>query len=438
MHSKKHLSFNSLIHGFRKIVDGFFDARKQAVDYSLTDAVLSGFACMYFQDPSLLQFQKRLESEGGRSNLSTLFGVQQVPESTQLRELIDVIPSRDFAAVFKEVVHRLQRGKHLEQYQLYRGAYLVSLDGTQYFTSSNVSCEHCLQKEHRSGEITFSHQVLQGAIVHPDIRQVIPLMVEDIRNEDGDTKQDCEINAGKRFVERLRKEHAQLDVIVLGDALYSKQPMIEQVIKQRMSYIFGVKPTDHKILYEYLAEFDELPELQVKDEKGKIYCYRWMNDVPLNGREDAYSVNFFELKILVPDKSGGLKINYSSSWVTNMPISEYSVERIVRSARCRWKIENECFNTLKNQGYHLEHNFGHGKHHLAFNFYQLTLIAFFFHQVFELTDSLFQQCRTKHGSKRHLWETLRSAIKLVLCDSWIQLLEFVLKPELFTLSPQPP
>ncbi len=175
MHSKKHLSFNSLIHGFRKIVDGFFDVRKQAVDYSLTDAVLSGFACMYFQDPSLLQFQKRLESEGGRSNLSTLF--------------------------------------------------------------------HCLQKEHRSGEITFSHQALQGAIVHPDIRQVIPLMVEDIRNEDGKTKQDCEINAGKRFVEQLRKEHSQ-----------------------------------------------------------------------------------FELKILAPDKSGGLKINYSSSRVTNMPLSEHSVK----------------------------------------------------------------------------------------------------------------
>lgn len=439
MNEKKHLSFGSLVHGMRSILGEVEDGRSgERVDYPLVDIILSGFASMYFQDMSLLQFQKRLEEAEERSNLTTLFGIQQVPENTQLREVIDDIPSETFRPVFDEFFSRLQRGKHLEQYQFIDGHYLCSIDGTQYFSSKNVSCEQCLHKEHNPGEVSYAHQALQGAIMHPDIRQVIPLMAEDIRNEDGETKQDCEMNAAKRFIDDFHKSHPRLPTILVGDSLFSKQPVIEDTTQHHMHYIFGVKPKDHKILFEWLDDFDELHELRVTQDKGKVFIYRWMNDAPLNGREDALNVNFFELTILAPDKSGGYKTNFHSSWVTDIALSRDNIELMVRGGRCRWKIENECFNTLKNQGYHLEHNFGHGKRFLSFNFYLLTLLAFFFHQVFELTDHLFQDCRKKCGSKQLLWERLRSAICWLIFDSWKQLLEFILKPKLFQLSMQPP
>lgn len=439
MKEKKHLSFGSLIHGFRQILKDVEDRRQDTrIDYPLTDIVISGFASMYFQDPSLLQFQKRLEESQQRSNLTTLFGVEQIPESTQLRSVLDELDSEIFSPVFEEFFSRLQRGKHLEQYQFLDGAYLCSMDGTQYFSSKNISCSHCLSQEHKSGEITYSHKVLQGAVMHPEIKQVIPLMAEDIRNEDGTTKQDCETNAAKRFINRLRNDHPQLPIILLGDSLFSKQPMIQEVTSHRMHYIFGVKPKDHKILFEWLGDYDNLNELRIPQDKGKVFVYRWMNDVPLNGREDALSVNFLELTILAPDKQGGLKTNYHSCWVSDLPLCGDNIELMVRGARCRWKIENECFNTLKNQGYHLEHNFGHGKQFLSFNFYLLTLLAFFFHQVFELTDHLFQACREKCGSKQYLWEKLRSYITLLIYDSWTQLLEFILTNRKFRISMQPP
>ena len=127
MHSKKHLSLESLVDGFHKILDNFEDYRGKNVDYLLRDIVISGFACMFFQEPSLLQFQKRMEDELENNNLRTLFGVNNIPESTQLREVIDAIPGEKFSAVFREFFRRLQRGKHLEQFQFYRGKYLISI-----------------------------------------------------------------------------------------------------------------------------------------------------------------------------------------------------------------------------------------------------------------------------------------------------------------------
>ena len=260
--------------------------------------------------------------------------------------------------------------------------------------------------------------------MHPGIRQVIPVMPEEISNTDGSTKQDCEMNAAKRFVNKLRKEHPQLGVIIGGDALFSKQPIIEDILAKRMHYIFVAKPDDHKAMMEELNDYDKLNELKIEDEKGKLLVYEWINGVPINGREDALSVNYFKFQILTRDEHGELKVNYVNSWVTDFTITKENIETLVKAGRCRWKIENECFNTLKNQGYHIEHNYGHGKKNLCYNFYLLTLLAFFFHQIFELTDGLYQECRKKFGSKQHMWETLRAYIKIFLFHSWDNLLKF--------------
>jgi hypothetical protein len=91
---------------------------------------MSGFACMNFQDPSLLQFQKRLEKKHHKSNLQTLFGIKKIPEATQLRTITDGVDSDYLSPFFDEYFYRLQRGKHLLQYQLFPGLYLLAMDAT--------------------------------------------------------------------------------------------------------------------------------------------------------------------------------------------------------------------------------------------------------------------------------------------------------------------
>ncbi len=430
MKSKKHLSFSSLRKAFSSHLRQLPDNRQAAkVDYSIHDAMMCGFACMFFQDSSLLQFQKQLEDEQNLNNLKTLFDVHNIPENTQLRDIVDAVPSEEFRPIFKELFLRLQRGKHLEQYQFLTSLYLCSIDGTQDHSSGKIDCKNCLITNHTNGNTTYSHKVLQGAIMHPDMRQVIPLMPEEIRNTDGTEKQDCETNAAKRLIPKIRQDHPQLGLIIVGDDLFSRQPLIKIILNERMHYILVAKETSHVAMFNAIRQNpDKHNEIRFIDEKERTHIYEWMNDIPLIGSKDSINTNFFRYTIMATDKDGTEKINFRNSWIRDLDLSRQLIKHFVRGGRCRWKIENECFNTLKNQGYHIEHNYGHGEENLCFNFLLLTLLAFFFHQIFELTDSLYQACRKKFGSKRHMWETLRSYIKILIFETWEFLLDFALRP----------
>jgi hypothetical protein len=277
-----------------------------------------------------------------------------------------------------------------------------------------------------------------SAIAHPDLRQVLPLMPEEIRNTDGSEKQDCEINAGKRFIQKLRKDHPQLKITLGWDGIASKQPLIEAARAERMNFIFVAKPGDHTILMEWVDEQKKLGEMKKKtitDENGRTHIYGWINQVPLNGNENTVTVNFFQYQMIDVNRKGEREVVYRNSWVTDFEISSLNIVNLVRAGRCRWRIENECFNTLKNQGYSIEHNYGHGEKHLSFNFLLLTLLAFYCHQIAELTDGLYKAVRQKLGSKRHLWETVRAYIKIIVFDSMERLFEFVLTPYKLARAP---
>lgn len=445
MRIKKHLSFSSL----RKLLSECFcripEYRQDTkVSYSIHDALMSGFACMYFQDSSILQFQERMQETHHRNNLSTLFGVKEIPKDNQLRNIVDEVASNEFEYFFEEFARSLQRGKHLEEYQILPNLYLHTLDATGYFSSESIHCPHCLTRTHNEGEedeeVRFMHQALQVAIMHPDKRQVIPLMPEEIKNTDGRTKQDCETNAAKRLIKKLRSMHPRRGIILLGDDIYSKQPMIEEAKKHNMHYLFVAKPSSHKYLQEWVSAYKNLPICEHTNfAKQERYVLEWINKVPLHGGEDASDVNYLLCQVYKKDKKTGKETQvYQNSWVTDIGLDKGNVYKLARGGRCRWRIENECFNTLKNHGYHIEHSYGHGEKNLCFNFYLLTLIAFAFHQVFELTDKLYQACRAKFCSKRFMWEKLRAYIDLLIFEAWEDLLVFTLNPKEYIQWAKPP
>jgi len=430
MHTKKHLSFNAL----RKMLSRRFleipDFRQEAkVEHVVHDVLMSGFAMMFYQDISLLQFQQRLQEAIHKNNLQTLFQVASIPKDSQMREVIDGVESRELEPLFEEFFRPLQRGKHLEGYRVLRDYYLISIDGSGYFSSDKIHCSGCLKKETKKGKIGYEHKIVQAALMHPGKRQVLPLAPEEVKNIDGGDKQDCEIEAGKRLVRKIRRSHFKLKIILVGDSLYSKQPFMEELAEEGMRYVLVVKEDDHKLLMEWVNEQRQLKEvsrLEVKDKKGRLHIYEWINEVPLNGNKKTLWVNYFEYWLVNEGK-----VTYHNGWVTDFTVGEGNVEELVRIGRCRWKIENETFNTLKNQGYHIEHNFGHGEKHLSINFLLLNLLAFFMHQIFELTDPLYQECRRAFGSRRNLWDHLRSSIHLLIFPDWETLLKRNLRPSAF-------
>ncbi len=403
------------------------DDRRQSgkINHSLHDCLMSAFAMMFLQDPSLLEFQRRIEDKKQFSNLSNVFRIKSVPKDSQLRQSLDQIPTNLLNPIFSDWLQRLQRGKHLEPYRFLDRYYLVPVDGSQYFSSNTIQCSGCLRANSKSGT-RYYHQILQGVIVHPDIRQVLPLAPEPIQNTDGNKKQDCEINAGKRMVANIRKQHPKLPIIIVGDGLYSKQPFVDAVKQSRMSFILVAKPDDHKVLFEWVRELQALGDggsLELTDKKGRKHRYRWVNNVPLNGSKDADNVNFFQYELIPKNK-----VTYRNSWVTDIPVDELNVVDLVKGGRARWKIENETFNTLKNQGYHIEHNYGHGSQHLSMNFFVLNLLAFYMHQIFELTDQLYQCCRLKTSSRKAFFSLLRYTFQLLLFRDWQHFLNFIHAP----------
>ena len=406
------------------------DDRRQSakVDYSLHDCLMSGLAMMFFQDPSVLTFQQRLQDGIHKNNLTTLFDVSDIPKDTQMRQVLDAIPASELNGIFADFLHRLQRGKQLVNYQFYDGSYLISIDGSEYFSSEKIRCPHCLVTESK-GKQRYHHQILQSVIVHPDMRQVLPLAPEPISNRDGSKKQDCERNAGKRLVRHIRATHPKLKITVTADGLYSNQPFIDELKTANMSFILVAKPTDHKVLFEWVNELIQLGaggSLQFGDEKGRRHRYQWVNQVPLNGTKDADLVNFFQYQLVAATG----KVTYKNSWVTDIEVDENNVVNLVKGGRARWKIENETFNTLKNQGYHIEHNFGHGQQHLSMIFFVLNLLAFYIHQILELTDRLYHTLRyTKFTSRKEYWNQLRCTICILIFTRWESLLNFILDPE---------
>ncbi len=265
-------------------------ASRRKSNFSLTDIAMSGLAMFRLKYKSLLQFDHDRQTEPNiRHNLKTLYQVKNAPSDTYMRERLDDVPQIDIQGCLKPIITTMQRSKVLEQWKYLDGKYLIPLDGTGFFTSNEVHCSHCTQKIHNKGKkneyISYHHNMLVGTIASPTIRQVLPLFYEPIINADGATKNDCELNAGKRWLGGFRHLYPQLPSIIVGDALYTNGPFIQELEKNRCSYILGVTDKGHKNLLEYFwaGEAPDIGEYEAKSkDKTKTLSYRWMKDVPLN------------------------------------------------------------------------------------------------------------------------------------------------------------
>ncbi|MBF0499950.1 MAG: transposase [Candidatus Riflebacteria bacterium] len=392
--------------------------------HPMSDVLMAGLAMMLVQDPSLLEFQNRLEERRRGNNLRTIFGVSKIPKESQFRRVLDPADPSIIQNAFSACVQRLQKTRLWSEYRVLNGRYPVLFDGFEFFRSNKQGCDHCLEFHHRDGRVDYAHQVLAATLAHPTAKRPIPLMLEEIRREDGTQKQDCEFNAARRLIPNLVKQHCHLDLIFVGDGLYSKVPMVNLIIDTGSSYILVAKPTDHVALEENLASLrlcDGVKRLEFTTDKGKRRVYEWVYDVELNGSSSLVT-NWFSIAEFAP--SG--KIIYRNSWITDLKPCKSNIEELVEVGRHRWQIEDQVFDILKNHGYHLEHRFGHGKQHLAFIFIILNFLAYMLHQLIALSDRLFQAAMEKIGTKHKLWDDIRVLLNHFVWGSWDALLEHIL------------
>lgn len=413
---RRHCNADAMFKAIRMSFQSVPDNRAAGkVEVAMSDALMSAFAIFSLKDPSLLAFDRRRKEEP--ENLHTVFGIKTIPCDSQMREILDPCDPKWLRAGFREIFRILQRGKDLEPMTVLGGHFLLSADGTGFYSSAKVNSDSCLQKKTRGGETLYYQQMYAGALVHPDHREVIALCPEMIVRQDGSTKQDCERKAAERFLREFRREHPHLKVILTEDGLSSNGPHIRLAQELDMRFILGAKPTDHQYLF---AQIDEAEERGVStsfvmddpQDHNKHHAFRFVNGVALNKSNQDLLVNVLEYWQV--DKNGR---EMRFSWVTDLPLTKENVWEIMRAGRARWRIENETFNTLKNQGYNLGHNYGLGKQHLSTVFTLLMMLAFLVDQAQQLGCWLFKKAWEKAEAKRELWEKIRHLFHSFAVDS---------------------
>jgi len=428
---KKQLSAKGMlakIHSiFAKIPEPSRDPRGLKSKIPLSDCLMSGLALFSLKSPSLLQFDEDREKEVIQHNLRTLYHVEDAPCDTYLRERLDEIDPRSIRPAFTSIFSLLQRGKVLEDYRFLNKYLLFACDGTGMFSSESVHCANCCEKHHKDGRVTYYHQMLGAVLVHPDQHEVFPLCPEPISKSDGSTKNDCEQNAMKRLLADFQREHPHLEVIFTEDALSAKGPYLRRIQEIGAHFIVNVNPTGNPSLFEWLKGI-KLEEKVIKT-KNETIELKFYNGVPLNDSSHDLQVNFIDF--IVKDKKG--KVTHFS-WVTDIPVTQDNVYELSRGGRSRWKIENETFNTLKNQGYQFEHNFGHGHKNLSHVFGMLMFLAFLVDQVQQRCCGLFQAALKQMKRKIRFWSQLRSFFLQFYVDSWADMFAGMVKTRAIRLK----
>ena len=425
------LEFDNLVAKLHHQLEALPDARTgQNIRYSIKDAALAAFSVFFTQSPSFLAHQQALAKSKGHSNAGSLFQIEKIPCDNQIRALLDPIDPQQLYPLFDDVVRDLEQAGELEPFRVLNEQLLVSMDGTSYFSSKAIHCVNCQHRTSPKGETTDYHTAITPVIVAPGRSDVISLAPEYIVPQDGHDKQDCERMAAKRWVKRQAKQFKAYGVTLLGDDLYSNQPLCQLVLAHKCNFVFVCKPDSHQILSEWLASLaasDDIDQITLRRFNGRfteIITCRFVEAVPLRGGEDALSVNWSEVTITHSQTGEQL---YYNTFVTNHPLTAQTVFPLVEAGRARWKVENENNNTLKTKGYHLEHNFGHGQQHLASFLLTLNLLAFLFHTVLELVDAKYRLLRQTLGPRRTFFNDIKTLTRYLYFDSWQHLLDFMLK-----------
>jgi hypothetical protein len=414
------------LEAFEKIGAGIADNRREGYDkqYDYADAIKGAYGVFFFQHPSMLEYQERLKHKKQRSNAETILKVRKIPSANHLVRMLDQISPGDFAGVYGEGLRIAEKYGGLDRYLVLRKHHLIALDGVWFYQSGNVCCEHCLHHERRDGEELYYHNVIAAVLVKAGEDTVIPLNPEFIRNEDGQEKQDCERNAVKRWLETNSEGYKRLNPILLGDDLYSDYPTCAMIVEKGLHFLFTCKPDSHKWLHDSIDDgCMERKTVRIWTGRNHLeYRYRWHNGVELRAEQPTLIVNYLSLELWNEEKG---KVSYRNSWVTDIEIDDKNAVEMAECARARWKIENEHNNVLKQRGYHLEHNFGHGKEHACEIYVILNFLAFQMHGILFLLDEVYKKARKSIRRRDEFFAGMRFIFSRYAFGTWDEFIGFI-------------
>ncbi|MFC1461863.1 hypothetical protein ACFLQR_05035 [Verrucomicrobiota bacterium] len=297
----------------------------------------------------------------------------------------------------------LIRMKVLDPFRLY-GYFPIAIDGSQICTFDHEPWPDCPHRKLSDGSIQYFTYVLDAKLVTP-CGMALTLATEMLTNEGYEffEKQDCELKAFPRLVDKLRVLFPRTPLCLLLDGLYANQNIIRMIETNLWKYIITFKEGS---MPERFTEALSLASLQ-KDNRMQIkedHCtqsFQWAEQLPV--AELTPNVLFCREQLHEDEATNFV-------WLTNFQLYKNNIQNIAKKGgRLRWKIENEGFNVQKNDGYEMEHPYSEHKNGFRI-FYILLLIAHYITQLI-LHGSLIRALVKSFGSAKNFARRLSESFR---------------------------
>lgn len=379
---------NHFFHSLKEWILKMEDPRNQSyTTYTQADLVYMAILKNICGQQSMREMEENFNNETCIDTLRIMSGDQkldEMPHYDTLNYYLERLSPECLSELRKKMVKSLIRGKQFNRSRLLGKYWRVILDGTGLFYFKEKHCENCLVTTRKTEDgksiKLYYHKVLEAKIVLSD-NIIISPETEFIENENEDvSKQDCETDAAKRLLKRIKKEYPRLPICVQGDALYATEPMMRLCREYNWKYIFTQKDTRQKTLGESF-EWIKCGEGAIRkegicSETGAAFYANHVEEVA--GKTEV--MNVYEYEYEAKDKIGNVsKIRFK--WVTNLELNNKNIEEMVLAGRGRWKIENEGFNNQKNGMYSIEHLNSKNSNAMK-NHYLLTQISDILMQIY--------------------------------------------------------
>jgi len=384
---------------------------KNKITYNPSHLLWLGIFLFLLRLGSKRKIKYKLATEEFLKNLNQLCAgySENVAHHDTVEYLLQKLEPEEIYRIRQKMANRLIRMKALDKFRLLEEYFMIAVDGTGHLIYKERHCPHCLTKEKDGKILYYYHNVLEAKLV-TNTGLALSVETEFIQNSDGETKQDCELNAFYRMAKRLKKRFPQLKICLLLDSLYAAGPVMDIAEEYGWKYITVFKRGSMPERYDEFLKLKKLcPENEIEIANDKLsQKFSWVGDIDHKGN----SFNVIELDEATLDKQTRFV------WLTNLKVGKKSIAKIAKGGRLRWKIENEGFNIQKNRGFNLEHPYSQNETSMK-NFYLLLQIAYIISQLMEKGNLLKHKIQKVFGSVTMLFEQLLEDLRTKFIDPLI-------------------
>lgn len=343
-------------------IDNLTDTRNQSyITYDLKICLLMQILAFCSSYQSMNKIGRDFNSDIVINNINDILktNYEELPHKDTLINVISSIKPEELEKIQTNIIRTLIRSKMFDKYR-FNGLFYVVIDGTSLYSTRVNLGEQSITKVYNKGQeneyTLYSYYALEAKLICGNM--TFSLATEFVENETytdeaGNTyrkfdKQDCELKAAYRLLEKIKKRFPKLPIIIGGDALYLGRPFLELCDKYKFDYIIRYKETDAPTIKR---NFDEIKIIDGE--------YEYQNEIIFGDLKDN---KFYTLNVVsyneeqINDETGETTIT-NFSYVTSLKITSENKEEIVLLGRGRWKIENKGFKEQKSDVLNITHIF---------------------------------------------------------------------------------